>query len=117
METHEIARFESAGDVRRMILQEGDGYVTVRQDVSGPSALIAYGEESRSLRATFAPEAVRGLLGIVGDAGRESLRAFLEDGEKDIVDLMDLCDARGVSYAFTGVGPASGIQFRPAPID
>lgn len=114
MQMTEVARFESAGDVRTMLVGEEDGYVVVREDLAGPSALVVYGDEERSMRAMFAPEAVQGLLDAVGAAGEESLSAYLSREEHDIVDLMDLCDARGVPYAFTGLGAQSGAQFRPA---
>lgn len=114
MQEVEVARFERAGDVRRMFVGEGDGCVTVREDISGPSVLVAYGDEERSLRVTFGPDALEGLLASVGEEGVTSLRAYLSQECHDIIDLMDLCDARGVPYAFTGLGSASGIQFRPA---
>ena len=117
MEAFEVACFEGAGDVRRMSVGRQEGFLVVREDVSGPSALIAYGEDERSLRATFAPGEVDGLLGAVRSAGAGSLEEYLSCRENDIVDLMDLCDARGVRYSFTGVGSASGIQFRPAQIN
>ena len=114
MQVEEVARFENAGDVRSMLIGEEDGYVVVREDLAGPSVLIAYGDEERSMRVMFAPEAVRGLLDAVGSVGERSLRAYLSREENDIVDLMDLCDARGVAYAFAGMGAQSGAQFRPA---
>ena len=115
MQTVEVARFERAGDVRRVLIGEEEGCVVVREDLSGPSTLVAYGDEQRSLRVTFAREAVPALLdalGTVQEGG--SLRGYLSCERHDVVDLMDLCDARGVPYAFAGIGPSSGIQFRPA---
>lgn len=114
MQVEEVARFEGAGDVRSMLIGEEDGCVVVQENLAGPSALIAYGDEERSMRVMFAPEAVRELLCAVGSVGERSLRAYLSREENDIVDLMDLCDARGVAYAFTGMGAKSGVQFRPA---
>lgn len=114
MRVEEVVRFEGAGDVRSMLIGEEDGCVVVQENLVGPSALIAYGDEERSMRVMFAPEAVRELLYAVGSVGERSLRAYLSREENDIVDLMDLCDARGVAYAFTGMGAKSGVQFRPA---
>lgn len=111
----EVARFERVGDVRRMLLAQDEDGLVVREDISGPSVLVAYGDERRSLRATFGASAVGPLLEAVGAACEGgSLREYLADERHDIVDLMDLCDARGVPYAFAGVGSESGIQFRPA---
>ncbi|MBM6774411.1 hypothetical protein [Olsenella profusa] len=115
METYEVARFEHVGDVRRVFVTQDESGLVVREDLSGPSVLVAYGDESRSLRASFDAAAVESLLDAVASAGAEgSLREYLADERHDIVDLMDLCDARGVPYAFTGMGSESGIQFRPA---
>ena len=117
MEMVEVACFERAGDVRRMLLGEEGGAVVVREDLSGPSTLVAYGDEERSLRVMFERDAVRGLLDAVGEAGAPSLRAYLACEKNDVVDLMDLCDARGVPYVFTGIGARSGIQFRPSSLN
>ena len=115
MREHAVARFERAGDVRSVSIVEGDdGVLEVREHLEGPSTLVAYGEDERSLRVIFAPAAVPGVLGAVGAAGRPSLAAYLTDEKNDVVDLMDLCDARGVAYTFVGVGPESGVQCRPA---
>ena len=115
MREHEVARFESAGDVRTVSVVEGDdGVVEVRERVSGPSALVAYGEEEHGLRVLFSPAAVPGLLRAVGETGHTSLADYLADEKNALIDLMDLCDARDVAYTFVGIGPASGVQCRPA---
>ena len=114
MEAVEVACFEGAGDVRRMSVARQEGFLVVSEDVSGPSALVAYGEDERSLRATFAPGEVDGLLGAVRSAGAGSLEEYLSRRENDIVDLMDLCDGLGVPYAFSSEGPGGVLQFRPA---
>lgn len=111
----EVARFESAGDVRTLAIVEGeDGVVEVRERLSGPSALVAYGEEEHGLRVLFAPGEVEGMLRAVGTAGAPELAAYLADEKNGVVGLMDLCDACGVAYTFVGIGPASGVQCRPA---
>lgn len=115
MREHEVARFESAGDVRVLSIIEGDDEVLeVRQRMTGPSALLAYGEEEHSLRVLFAPATVPSLLRAIGSAGSSSLAEYLAAEKNDAVDLMDLCDARGVAYTFVGIGPESGVQCRPA---
>lgn len=111
----EVVRFESAGDVRTLAIVEGeDGVVEVRERLSGPSALVAYGEEEHGLRVLFAPGEVEGMLRAVGAAGAPALAAYLADEKNGVVGLMDLCDACGVAYTFVGIGPASGVQCRPA---
>ena len=81
------------------------------------TVLIAYGDEVHGLRVTFSEEEQEKLAALLEQIGRTCLEEYLCNEEFVLIDLMDLCDARGVPYAFTGVGPASGIQFRPAPID
>lgn len=114
MEFHEVARFESAGDERRMLVCGEDGYLVVRQDVFGPSAVVAYGDEERSSRLTFGPGVVRRLLAAVPRETGLSLREFLESEGRDLFDLMDLCDALGIAYDFASRGTRSGVQLRPA---
>lgn len=115
MQEHEVARFESAGDVRTVsFVQDDDGGLEVRERREGPSAVAVYGEGSHSLRAVFAPAAVPGLLRAVGEAGASSLADYLAEKDRDIVDLMDLCDRGGVPYAFVGMGEKGDVQYRPA---
>ena len=45
--------------------------------------------------------------------GAAALTEFASGEENALVDLMDLCDARGVSYAYMGIGDTSGIYYRP----
>lgn len=113
MQGCEVARFEHAGDVRIMSLLEGeDGSIELREDLRGPSTLVAYGEDEMSLRVTFAPDAVPTLLAVVGQSGKGSLADYLADEGNGLVDLMDLCDARGLHYSFASVGSQSGISIR-----
>ncbi len=115
MREAEVARFEHVGDVREVRIVEGnDGSLEVRERLTGPSALVAYGEDEHGLRVGFAPDAVEGLLRAVGEAGHPSLADYLEDEKNDVVDLMDLCDARDVAYTFVGIGPRSGVQAQPS---
>ncbi|OUO33484.1 hypothetical protein B5F84_08525 [Olsenella sp. An290] len=114
MELREIARFAHAGDVRRMLVGLDGGSLVVREDVSGPSALVAYGEEEYRLRMVIGPDALSDLLARVGFSGEEGLWAYLSDEGRGLVDLMDLCDGLGISYAFSSMGPKGSLQFRPA---
>ena len=112
MREREVARFERAGDVRSISVVEGaDGALEVRERREGPSALIAYGEDERSLRALFAPASASDLPRVLGGV---TPAEYLSDEKNDLVDLMDLCDAQGVAYEFVSVGPRSGVEFRPA---
>ena len=43
----------------------------------------------------------------------QTLTEFASGEENALVDLMDLCDAQGVPYAYMGVGDTSGIHYRP----
>ena len=96
----ETARFEHAGDVRRMLLVEEGEKIVVVEELSGPSALVAYGREALTLRASFSPEALSALIARVGFTGADALWGYLADERHDIVDLMDLCDRHGITYEF-----------------
>ena len=112
MREREVARFERAGDVRTVSLVESaDGALEVRERREGSSALVAYGEGARSLCALFSPVAASRLPGLMGGA---SLVEYCANEKNDLVDLMDLCDANGVTYAFASVGSQGGAELRPA---
>lgn len=114
MGQREIARFESDGDVRTVSLIEDEGFLIVREDLSGPSALVAYGDEEHSLRMALSAESALRLLEVLDKMGEKPLGDYLTEEGHDIVDLMDFCDANGVPYSFAGIGSESGLQFRPA---
>ena len=104
-----------AEDVRLVDVIEGPGgVVEVREHLSGPSAVVAYGEEEHGLRVLFAPSSVAGAQRAVNRAGCASIKEYLADEKNDIIDLMDLCDAGGVAYTFVGIGPKTGVLCRPA---
>lgn len=110
-----IAQFEKADDVRQVLVGEAEGSIVVREDISGPSVRVAYGDDERSLRMTLSPESVENLLGLIGFSGEDgALWSYLADERRTIIDLMDLCDREGVPYSFTALGSQSGLQFRPA---
>lgn len=115
MQEQAVARFEHAGDVREMFAGTDGEKIVVRESVSGPSAVVAYGQERRDLRVSLSPEAVSALLEAVGFAGApDGLWDYLTSEWHDIVDLMDLCDRRGIAYEFASTGPGGDWQFRPA---
>lgn len=112
----EVARFESAGDVRVMQVGSQDsGAVLLEEIVAGKSCFIAYGESSHTARMIFDVAALEGLAAMLGRPGgaAAALTEFASGEENALVDLMDLCDARGVSYAYMGIGDTSGIHYRP----
>lgn len=104
MQLIEVAQFEQAGDVRRMLFGERDGGVVVREELSGPSVLVAYGEESKTLEAFFGADAISALLTQIGFSGEDSLWSYLSGKKNDLVDLMDLCDRCAIPYVFTASG-------------
>lgn len=117
MEMIEVARFERAGDVRRMLVGEEGEKVVVREELSGPSVLVAYGEERKALRMALGADAVSALLACIGFSRTEdSLWSYLSSERYDIVDLMDLCDQRGIPYEFSSSGSGGDCQFRPAEV-
>lgn len=113
----EVARFESAGDVRVMrVGSQESGAVLLEEVVAGKSCFIAYGESSHTARMIFDVTALEGLAATLGRSGGDAAAALTEfaSGEENaLADLMDLCDARGVPYAYMGVGDTSGIHYRP----
>ena len=103
----ETARFEHAGDVRRMLLVEEGEKIVVVEELSGPSALVAgfvyafvMSPALATLRASFSPEALSALIARVGFTGADALWGYLADERHDIVDLMDLCDRHAITYEF-----------------
>ena len=114
MRKREVARFERAGDVRMVgVVEGGDGSLEVTESLSGPSALVAYGDEVHILRVTLSSDERRKLGRLIGETGRGSIEEYLGEEESSLVDLMDLCDVAGVAYGFVGMGEKSGLQFRP----
>ena len=108
MRVQEVARFESAGDVRTVSLVQGDdGLLEVRELREGPSAVAVYGESEHSLRVLFAPEAVPGLLGaMAGGAIPLVLRALGRDpAQASSIFLTALTDSGGF-FIFLGLATA-----------
>ena len=110
-----VAQFESAGDERRMFVAAEGEKIVVREELSGPALLVAYGEERKTLCVSLEADAVSALLATVGFLGSgDSLWDYLASERYDIVDLMDLCDQRGIPYEFSSVGSGGDCQLRPA---
>lgn len=113
----EVARFGSAEDVRVMrVGSQESGAVLLEEIVAGKSCFIAYGESSHAARMVFDAAALEGLAAALGRPGGDAMAALTEFANREenaLVDLMDLCDARSVPYAYMGVGDTSGIQYRP----
>lgn len=116
-----VAREERLGDVS--VVTSGyaeDGSLMVSEEVSGPSASVAYGESSHKVRVVFSPEAMDGLAQLLGNGAkaegeiRTHLGSFFQGGRHALIDLMDLCDAKGVPYSYQALGPATGVTYRPA---
>lgn len=118
----EIARFESAGDVR--VMRAGmtePGGVALEESVAGTSCLIAYGEPAHRTRLSFGPEVLAGLCqalkqngGATADDALAVLSDFARQEDNALIDLMDLCDAQGIAYVYLGMGDSSGMSYRPA---
>ena len=113
-EVEEVARFVCGEDVRSMLIGTDDeGNVMVREDISGPSALVAYGQNARSLRVRFDASQVEGLLAAVGaSVAATSLCEYVADENRDVLDLMDLCDREGIVYQFTSMEPTGMASLR-----
>ena len=115
MKTQEIARFECAGDVRMVgAAEQEDGSLEIREDVIGPSALIAYGDQVHGLRMTLSGGERGKLSRLLAETGRSSFEEYLSNEELTLVDLMDLCDCLGVPYSFTSLGSEGEAVYRPA---
>ena len=95
-----------------------DGSLMVSEEVSGPSASVAYGEPAHKLRAIFSPRVIGDLVELLGDGTTSDrmgtvLRAYFKNGEHALIDLMDLCDLRRVPYAYQSLG-STGVTYRPS---
>jgi len=112
-----IARFEKAGDVREVYVgNEGQGGFFVREEVTGPSALLVYGEERHVVRIGVKEMAAQKLAKAErwqGDV-RTRVEECLSREDYALIDLMDACDAAGVEYTYATLGKDEVLQYRPA---
>ena len=113
---YEAARFCSGDDLRIMFVGEGAcGEALLREDICGPSVEDAYGADAARLQVSVPGdvkvELERALLEVFG---AQSLREFAAEERNDVLDLMDLCDREGISYAFTSVDSGGEGVLRPA---
>lgn len=101
--TTEVARFESAGDIRVMRVGErADGALVLEEELWGPSVGLVYGCDHVLLRV-----AARGM-------DRDVLAEFARDEANDILDLMDSLDDEGTTYEFMSELFGNVVAFRPA---
>lgn len=110
-----IARFERAGDERKVYVgNEGQGGFFVREEVTGPTALLVYDERRHVVRIGVRAAAQR-----LAEAEhwQGDVRAHVEEqfSREDyvLVDLMDACDAAGVEYTYATLGKDEVLQYRP----
>ena len=91
-----VAREERLGDVS--VVTSGyaeDGSLMVSEEVSGPSASVAYGESSHKVRVVFSPEAMWTDLpsswenGAKQEGDKNSSWLVLQGGRHALIDLMD----------------------------
>jgi len=111
-----VARFESAGDVREVYVgNEGQGGFFVREEVTGPSAVLVYDERRHVVRVGVSGAAAQKLAEAEHLQG--DVRANVEDhfSKEDyvLIDLMDACDAAGVEYTYATLGKNGVLQYRP----
>lgn len=94
-----------------------DGTLVISEEVSGPSASVAYGEVRHKLKASFSPESMGDLAVLLGGARAGDLayrlRLYFRGGRHALIDLMDLCDVGGVPYSYQAIGSATGVTYRP----
>lgn len=110
-----VAVFRSADDESvRSVGVEG-GSLVVSEVLSGPSALVAYGEREHVLRVVFSPEHRDELAdALAREGGFASLEEFVSREENGVDRLMDVCDRAGVPYTFIAAGSSGDVQFRPS---
>ena len=96
------ARFESAGDVRKMSVGGAPGApLVLREEIEGASVRVAHGADRARLDVRVPASCTGRLLAALGELfGARSLAEFARDEGNDILDLMDLCDREGIPYDF-----------------
>lgn len=101
-----LATFFDGVDTRKMSVELGsDKTVSVTQVVSGPGVEEVYDMAQKLTRVRLeAADVVR--LEALLDADRPdgALERFVQNGDHDILDLMDLCDDNGIAYTKMALG-------------
>jgi hypothetical protein len=112
-----VARFSEADDVREVFVGgDGAGGLSVREEVSGPSARLVYDEDRHVSRISLGEAALQRLAEErrwEGDV-RGCVEEWLTEKDHALIDLMDICDAAGVEYVYATLGKDSVLQFRPS---
>ena len=109
MERLRVEGFESAGDVREVFVGLDGDDVVLCEEVSGPSAQVAFGEKNHVLSVRLTPEAVSEVVAEIGFAGPEgSLWDYLADARYDLTDLACLCAGRGIPCTVGASGETRG---------
>lgn len=109
-----VARFERAGDVRRRYVVRWGDALELHEELSGPSTVVAYGDDARTLRVTLSAQDEARALAALGVAERyTSLREYLALERNELTNVMDACDREGVPYSFFSAGSGGDVQFRP----
>ena len=114
MEEVEVARLVCGEDVRRVYVGQAGDAVVVREVLEGPLVEVSFGEERHVLRMALPADTLSTLLSKVGFEGEDGFWECLSGGASSVLDLMDLCDRCGVTYAFASMGSGGDLQFRPA---
>ena len=117
MQEQEVARFEHAGDVRRMFVGSQDEKIVVREELEGPSVLVAYGEERKTLRVSLGADAVSALLMPLAGSTLPELESVASDVRRMIDDYFFFTEPRTpFSLASTGWQPL-GTQRLGGPVN
>lgn len=86
----------------------------MREELEGPSVEIAYGGTRRVLKVLFSAEAMSLLVREIGFVAKKGgLWDYLAGQDGGVLDLMDLCDRKGIPYVFSSTGDGGDCQFRP----
>ena len=107
-------RTQQTGKKEHLFLEHTFGILLPRDAGERSGYAAAYGDQVHGLRMTLSGTEQEKLTKLLAETGRASLEDYLANGEFALIDLMDLCDAGGISYSFVGLGDRSGVQFRPA---
>lgn len=102
MERLRVASFEREGDVREVFVSADGDELVICEELSGPSSQIAFGEKNHRKTARLSSRAVSEVIAGIGFAGSDGgLWDYLADERRDLTDLVDLCEERGISCEVT----------------
>lgn len=111
MDRFRVARFECEGDVREVFVSaEGDELV-ICEELSGPSAQVAFGEKSRVRAVRLSAHVVSKVMSEIGFAGSEdALWSYLSDERRDLADLVGLCRGWGIPCEVASCSEGCGVS-------